>query len=224
MTFCCPLPPYLARASIFEHVASFAGPVLSPGPHRATLPAMTQFRPFGSLAPEPRQVAVVGSRDYGRLDLVRDFVLRLPKGSTVISGGARGVDQQAANVAKSRGLKTVVFHPDWQKHGRAAGLMRNVEIVAHAKQVIAFWNGRSRGIFNTIVLAHRAGRLIVLLDSNGDLIPEEVALRAAVDDGIVVAIERAGLANMLPPRPEPRGHLQPVDKIKAFHLDECERQ
>jgi hypothetical protein len=52
----------------------------------------------------------------------------------VISGGACGVDQTAVEVAKGRGLKTVVFQADWQKHGREVGPMRNVEIVAHAKR------------------------------------------------------------------------------------------
>jgi hypothetical protein len=151
---------------------------------------MTQLFVFGRPEPKPRQVAVVGSRDYRRLDLVRDFVLRLPDGSTVVSGGARGVDQTAVNVAKARGLQTMVFQADWQRHGRAAGPMRNAEIVAHAKEVIAFWDCNSRGTLDTIVLAHRTGLGVAILDGQGDLFPVETALRAADQLGITTAIER----------------------------------
>jgi predicted Rossmann fold nucleotide-binding protein DprA/Smf involved in DNA uptake len=160
---------------------------------------MTEYFVLGRPKPTPRQVAVVGSREYARLDLVREFVLRLPEGSTVISGGARGVDQTAVNVARARGLETIVFQADWQKHSCRAGPMRNVEIVAHAKDVVAFWDDSSRGTLNTIVLAHRAGLPIVMLNGQGDLFPVKAALRAAQERGIVATIERAQPAGLLEP-------------------------
>ena len=37
------------------------------------------------------------------------------------------------------------FLPDYARYGRAAPLRRNVQIVAYADLVLAFWDGKSRG-------------------------------------------------------------------------------
>ena len=37
------------------------------------------------------KLAIVGSRDYEHLNLVRYYVESLPPGTTIVSGGARGV-------------------------------------------------------------------------------------------------------------------------------------
>ena len=40
---------------------------------------------------------------------------------------------------------TTEFLPDYARYGRAAPLRRNVQIVAYADLVLAFWDGKSRG-------------------------------------------------------------------------------
>lgn len=104
------------------------------------------------------RIAIVGSRDYPHLDQVRAYVAGLPEGTTIISGGARGVDSVAAEAAKARGLAVVVYLPDWKTHGRRAGLVRNHDIVAAADAVTAFWDGKSSGTAYTIRIAQKAGK------------------------------------------------------------------
>jgi predicted Rossmann fold nucleotide-binding protein DprA/Smf involved in DNA uptake len=42
------------------------------------------------------RVAIIGAREHPDLDFVRAYVRTLPTGTTVVSGGAKGVDSAAA--------------------------------------------------------------------------------------------------------------------------------
>ena len=87
-------------------------------------------------------VAVIGSRDYQPLDQVRAFVRGLPRGTVLISGGARGVDMEAAHEARRTGLPNpIVIRPDYKRlSGWYAPTARNSEIVQLADSVVAFWS------------------------------------------------------------------------------------
>lgn len=113
----------------------------------------------------PWKVAIVGSRDFATPDWVRQYVRRLPLHWTVVTGGARGVDSWAEEEARLRGLCVEVFHANWETHGKAAGMIRNQLIVKAADQVVAFWDGKSRGTKNTIDRAHTAGKSVSVIVS-----------------------------------------------------------
>ena len=88
------------------------------------------------------KIAVIGSRGL----IVRDLENYLPAETTeIVSGGARGVDTSARFYARKNGLKLTEFLPDYEKYGKIAPLMRNLEIIDHADEVYAFWDGVSRG-------------------------------------------------------------------------------
>lgn len=113
------------------------------------------------------RVAIVGSREWSDLERVRSHVRGLPAGTIVVSGGARGVDTAAEQAARERGLEVRVHRPDWARHGNAAGVIRNGEIVADCTRVVAFWDGRSRGTFDTLNRAHAAGLPVEIVRANG---------------------------------------------------------
>lgn len=106
-----------------------------------------------------RAVAVVGSRDVApeAAELVRDFIASLPADAVIVSGGAGGVDSLAAESAHARGLRVVVYPADWKKHGRRAGLIRNTQIVEDCTELVAFWNGVSRGTMDSVRKARERG-------------------------------------------------------------------
>lgn len=104
------------------------------------------------------KVAIVGSRDFKDLDLVREYVKALPEGTMVISGGARGVDSVAEETAKSVRLTTLVFPANWKEHGKSAGYIRNAFIVNAADRVVAFWDGKSKGTLHSMELARKTER------------------------------------------------------------------
>lgn len=75
----------------------------------------------------------------------------------LIEGGARGVDQNAYAWAKWRGLEQQTYPADWEAHGRAAGPIRNAQMLAHGNPdlVIAFPGGK--GTAHMMGLARRHG-------------------------------------------------------------------
>ncbi len=88
------------------------------------------------------KIAVIGSRGM----VVRDLENYLPEETTeIVSGGARGVDTSARYYAQKNGLKLTEFLPDYDKYGKIAPLVRNLEIIDYADEVYAFWDGASRG-------------------------------------------------------------------------------
>ena len=88
------------------------------------------------------KIAIIGSRGLHVNDLER----YLPEGITeIVSGGARGIDSDARAYAKAHGIPLKEFLPDYERFGRSAPLKRNLEIIAYADVVLAFWDGQSRG-------------------------------------------------------------------------------
>lgn len=95
------------------------------------------------------RVAVIGSRTFGNYDFL-EKVVNSHKPSIIVSGGARGADTLAERYAHEKGLGFKVFYPLWDTLGKAAGLIRNKEIVDNSDIVIAFWDGQSRGTKHAI--------------------------------------------------------------------------
>jgi hypothetical protein len=88
------------------------------------------------------KIAVIGSRGL----IVCDLENYLPEETTeIVSGGARGIDTCARFFAHKNGLKITEFLPDYEKYGKIAPLMRNLEIIDYSDEVYAFWDGASRG-------------------------------------------------------------------------------
>lgn len=96
------------------------------------------------------RIAVVGSRRYQRLDEVRQFVFEQERDTVIISGGAMGVDTAAVDTARSLNMPYELHLPDWNAHGKSAGVLRNQTIVDASDEVVAFWDGQSRGTKHTI--------------------------------------------------------------------------
>lgn len=107
-------------------------------------------------------IAVVGSRGFSNLKAVEEYIETLPLDTIVVSGGAKGVDKTAENAAIKRGIRTLIYNPDWKKNGKAAGFIRNQDIVDAADKVVVFWDGISKGTKHTMDLATKAGKSVEL--------------------------------------------------------------
>jgi hypothetical protein len=106
------------------------------------------------------RVLVCGGRDYSNSCAVCATLDEIDAGSkikAIITGMARGADMLAWEWAKDRGVHTDEFAADWARHGRAAGPIRNAEMLRDGMPdlVIAFPGGR--GTANMVALARRAG-------------------------------------------------------------------
>lgn len=60
----------------------------------------------------------------------------------IVTGGCRGIDKEAEAWAKRGGMSVVTFKAAWDKHGKAAGPIRNTEMAQYADLCIAFPGGR----------------------------------------------------------------------------------
>ena len=97
------------------------------------------------------RVAVIGSREAR--EKIKVSILRmLPADvSEIVSGGAEGVDTYAEDLADILGLPVKKFLPNYEKYGKQAPLMRNLEIIDYADEVLAFWDNHSKGTQHVIV-------------------------------------------------------------------------
>ena len=88
------------------------------------------------------KVAIIGSRNL----VIKDLEHYLPEGVTeIVSGGAKGIDACAKEYANSNGIKLTEFLPEYERYGRGAPFRRNMQIIDYADEVLAFWDGQSRG-------------------------------------------------------------------------------
>lgn len=116
-------------------------------------------------------LAIIGSRNFNDYDLVKgicDTVRNKYNITHIVSGGAKGADTLGERYADLNNLKKIIYLPDWAKHGKSAGFIRNKEIIRDADFVIAFWDGVSKGTQHSINLAKSTNKrgLIVNTTTN----------------------------------------------------------
>ena len=111
------------------------------------------------------RILITGSRDWTDGNAIDTALWRaalgcLPDLDVVLVSGAcpTGADAIAEGIAGEGGF-TIERHPaDWDKHGRAAGPIRNAEMVAlGADLCLAFIKNHSKGATGCAVLAEKAG-------------------------------------------------------------------
>lgn len=102
---------------------------------------------------------MTGSRTWDDHETIRRALEDVAEpGIELIVGDARGADQIAATVATELGWDVYVFGADWDRHGRAAGPIRNREMLdTQPDVVLAFQRDRSKGTQDTVDEATRRG-------------------------------------------------------------------
>ena len=80
----------------------------------------------------------------------------------LIEGGASGADYMARRFAEWRGIPVKTFPADWDSHGRAAGPIRNKQMLDEGKPdlVVAFDGGI--GTANMVSQARAAGVRVLI--------------------------------------------------------------
>lgn len=93
------------------------------------------------------RLIVCGGRDFCDRDFVYamlDVCHKRNGIACVIHGAARGADTIAADWCVARGVHAEAFPADWDKHGKAAGALRNQRMLDEGRPdgIIAFPGGR----------------------------------------------------------------------------------
>lgn len=104
-------------------------------------------------------LGIVGSRYYNNYNEFIPFVDQVVGTYgypiRVVSGGAKGVDTLAKFWAGNNNIPITEYLPDWKKYGKAAGPIRNKQIVANIDVLLAIVAPNSVGTLNTIKLAEK---------------------------------------------------------------------
>lgn len=106
------------------------------------------------------RLLVCGSREYENWDKINSELSRLLRKPTVIiHGAAAGVDSMAGLWARRNNIPEEAYPADWEKHGKAAGPIRNKQMLDEGKPdcVLAFPTKNSKGTRNMITQAEKAG-------------------------------------------------------------------
>ncbi len=106
------------------------------------------------------RVLMCGGRDFNDVKLFAKAInalLLTDSIDLVIQGGAKGADLMAELWAMRVGIPTVCYPANWTVHGKAAGYIRNKQMLEDGKPdlVMAFPGGK--GTANMVKIAREAG-------------------------------------------------------------------
>lgn len=90
------------------------------------------------------RILVTGSREWSSVlrmrTIIRGILNEYGNDVMIVHGDARGADRLAAQIAAYWGAKTEAHPADWKQHGKAAGFIRNQQMVnAGADLALAFF-------------------------------------------------------------------------------------
>lgn len=108
------------------------------------------------------KVAVIGSRDFNDYEEVKQTLSTINI-TLLVSGGAKGADTLGERYAKEHNIETKIFLPDWEKHDKKAGFLRNTDIINEAELIIAFWDGQSKGTKDSIEKAFKSEKKLLII-------------------------------------------------------------
>ena len=103
------------------------------------------------------RIAVTGGRNFNNTDLVKSAFQFSPDDSiTIVHGGCRGADLLCKQIAENLGLKTEEWPADWKSYGKAAGPIRNLQMLKSGIDILYVFPG-GRGTQNCYNQALKLG-------------------------------------------------------------------
>jgi SLOG family YspA-like protein len=118
---------------------------------------------------KPPRLLICGARDWTDRFIVDMVLANYPPGTVVIHGAARGADTIAGELGKAMGFEVEPYPADWKKYGRAAGPIRNQQMLDEGKptELVAFNNDlrHSNGTHDMLTRARRAGLPVAIYGS-----------------------------------------------------------
>lgn len=104
-------------------------------------------------------VIVTGGRNYDDIQKVFE-VLDSEAPEKVIQGGAKGADDIAVQWCMERGVECQTYNADWDTYGRAAGPIRNRQMLEENKNAKVFAFPGGIGTANCVKIAKELGMTV----------------------------------------------------------------
>ena len=122
------------------------------------------------------RIGVVGLRFFNDVEYFNskldELVAKMDLGGSTqvifVSGHASGIDAMVEDYVDvhhkdKSNYSLEIKEADWDEHGKAAGFIRNQEIVDCSHRIIAFWDKESTGTKDTIDKAIAAGKHVKIV-------------------------------------------------------------
>jgi len=114
------------------------------------------------------RLLVCGDRNYSDQDMMYEVLKQFDTNTVIIHGNCKGADKIAGNIAETLGMTVLKFPALWEKYGRAAGPIRNKQMIDEGcpTLVIAFHKDidSSKGTKNMIKQASDCELLVILYE------------------------------------------------------------
>lgn len=111
---------------------------------------------------ETLKVIVAGGRDFIDVEAATDFLNRVYQKRyvriEVVCGEAIGADLVGRRIAEANNCTIHSFPAQWDTFGRSAGYRRNAEMGNFADELVAFWDGKSKGTRHMITYMQKLGK------------------------------------------------------------------
>jgi hypothetical protein len=113
------------------------------------------------------RLLICGDRDWSGGDVIREIIARFQP-DVIIEGEARGADTLARLAGENLGIEVLRFPADWDTYGKAAGPIRNSQMLREGKPdvIIGFhYNiNESKGTRDMLTRAKKAGKAAFIFD------------------------------------------------------------
>lgn len=119
------------------------------------------------------RLIVAGSRtwkDYELLkvnlnEILADLYINQPfEVVTIVSGTAKGADELGEKFADEYNYTVKKFPADWDKLGKKAGFLRNIEMAKYSHACVVFWDGKSKGTKHMIETAKQHNLTVYVVE------------------------------------------------------------
>lgn len=105
------------------------------------------------------KVIIAGSRTFHDYQFLKEEMEKLNlKIDEVVCGEAKGADSLGKQWAIENNIPVQSFYPDWNRLGKAAGMIRNHQMGYYADYLVAFWDGKSKGTKDMIDYMQQLGK------------------------------------------------------------------
>ncbi len=121
---------------------------------------------------KPYFIIVAGSRGFSDAQMLNrvlvEYVTRAHAtyphmNVKLASGMAPGADMMAVTWANANKIPVMPFPAQWDLHGKAAGPIRNREMAEISHELLAFWDGQSRGTKHMIETMQKRNKTVHII-------------------------------------------------------------
>ena len=121
------------------------------------------------------RVLICGDRDWVDRDLIHSWIEQLQEWGvdSIIEGEARGADTIAREEAEKLGIEVEKFPAEWNRFGRAAGPIRNRQMLDENPDLVLAFHDHiefSKGTRNTLTEARDKRKITCILISHEEVV------------------------------------------------------